>query len=155
MPFLERIEDHEHRAEVRTVGPHRERHAANPQGVAHALRAADDLVDVGHGRVGPLQRGRVGQLDHDVEEALVLLGNEADRHLTDAPRGQIQQAAVDQKHHDADAKQLSHRERVARHRQAEALVEQPEEPAEAEVEDPGERIDVGVPLLSKWRRGPG
>ena len=77
LPLVERLEDDEHRAEVGAVGLQQERHAGDGDGVRHARRLAGDLLDLGHGVLGALQRRRVGQLDVDDEPALVLLRDEA------------------------------------------------------------------------------
>ena len=65
-------------------------------GVGHARRFAGDLVDLLHGRLGALQRRRVGQLDAHDQPALVLLRNEARGGVLEDPVRQHQQAAVDQ-----------------------------------------------------------
>ena len=105
--LVERLEHDEHRAQVRTVGAQHERQAGDADRMGDAFGCADDVVGVGHRRVGPLQRGRVGKLDRHEQIALVLVGNEADRHFAEAPAGQIQQAAVDQQHQEAHAQQLA------------------------------------------------
>ena len=66
--------------------------------VGHLLQPGRDLA-------GALQRRRVGQLHVDQQIALVLLGNEADGYRREAPVGQVEQAAVDQQHEQADAEE--------------------------------------------------
>ena len=149
--LVERIEHHEHRAQVRPVGPQHERHAADADHVADPGHLADDLRGPAHHLLGPLQRRRIGKLDGHEQVALVLVGNEARGHLAEAPTGQVQQPAVDHQHQDAHAQQLADRPRVSVERGGERLVEQLEEPAEAEVEDRRERVAVGVPLLEQQR----
>ena len=78
---LERLENDEHRAQVRAVGPQHERYAGNPHHVGDPLDAADDLVRLVHHLVGALQRGGVGQLHRAEQIALILGGNETGRHL--------------------------------------------------------------------------
>ena len=68
-------------------------------------RFVGDLLDLGHGLLGPLQRRRVGQLDVDDQPALVLLRDEAGRGLLKHPVGQGEQAAVDQQDDRAYAQQ--------------------------------------------------
>ena len=104
--------------------------------VGDPLVVADDLVGVGHRLFGPLQRGRIGKLDRRQEIALVLVGNEAGRHPAEAPTGQVKQPAVDHQHQQAHAQQFSDRPQVSADGEGKCLVEEPEEPAEQEVETP-------------------
>ena len=92
LPLFERIENDEHRPQVRTVRPQHEGQARDADGMGDALGLAGDFA--GHGRdlFRARQRGRVGQLNRRQQVALVLLGNEAQRHLPETPNGQIQQA---------------------------------------------------------------
>ena len=103
-------------------------------GATISLDAVDDLL-------GPLQRGGVGQLHGDVEAALVLVGDVAGRQLRRGPPGQAEQAAVDDQHHGAAAQgQADHagvQPSVPRRKHP---VEQAEEPAEREVEQPAEPV---------------
>ena len=70
----------------------------NRQRVLDARNSAGDLLHfVGHGD-GPLERRRVGQLDVDDQVALVLLGNESDRHLRQPQVGQAHQPQVHDQH---------------------------------------------------------
>ena len=48
-------------------------------------RLEQDLLDLAHDRVGPLERGGVGKLDVDQEIALVLGGREAGGHGAEQP----------------------------------------------------------------------
>ena len=119
--------------------------------------AAGDAFDLGHHRCGPLERRRVGQLHVDEQVALVLRRDEAGRHAGEAEVGQEQQAAVDDQHDDADAAAASRRPRRRRPTpSSNAAVEQLEEPAESEVEQPRQRIALLGPSASAaGRTGPG
>ena len=102
---------------------------------------AGDLLDLRHGFLRALQRGRVGQLDVDDEPALVLLRDEAGRSALEDPVGQHQQAAVDQQHQHADPQQPAHRPRRSRRcrRRTTALNSRKNQPSD-DVEQPGQRI---------------
>ena len=64
VPLVERLEDHEHRAEIRAVAEQK-RLPGNDDAVGHALGLRHDLVDLVHHVLGAFQRGGVGQLRRD------------------------------------------------------------------------------------------
>ena len=148
MPLVEGIENHEHRAQVRSVGAQHERHAGNPQNVGHALGAADDCVGAGHHFFGSLQRGGIGKLYNQQKVSLVLVRYEARGHAAEAPNGEVQQARVNKEHEHADSQQFSHRAGITVDGKGECLVEQFEKPAEKHVYNPGKRVAVLVACFS-------
>jgi len=147
--LVEGLERDEHRAQVRTVGPQHERHPTDADDMADAGDLADQPGRPAHHLLGPLQRRGIGELGRHEQVALVLVGNEADGHAAEAPARQVQQPDVNRQRHQAHAEQLSHGPRIPADGCGERPIEEPEEPAEAEVEGPRERVAVGVPLLQQ------
>ena len=79
--LVPRLERHEEEAVVGRRHVREKAEAGDRVVVLDALRLGEDLLDLAADVVGPLQRRRVGELDVQVEVALVLVGNEAAREL--------------------------------------------------------------------------
>ena len=129
-PLLERLEDHEHAADVADVRAQHGRVAGQVDRVGDARLFAGDLAHLADDLVGAVERRAVGKLRVENQIALVLLGNEADRHGLEAEVGQTHQAAVDQQHNHADAQQPADHPAVDVDRDVEEPVEPAEECAE-------------------------
>jgi len=151
LPFLERLEDHEDVPHVRAVDAQGVGHSAVAEHVGHALGAAGDLADLRQRFVGPLQRRGIGQLDRGQQVALVLLRDEPRGHAVEAPAGQVDQPRVDHQHQQADPQRPADQPSVAGERHGEDPVEQPEEPAQQAMDDPGQGILLGVLGLQEDR----
>ena len=120
-------------------------------------RVVGQRLDPRHDPLRALHRGRIGQLHVEHQVALVLLGDEARRSVVELPIGQPQQAGVDQQGDQADAQQARHQPDVQGRAGAEDEVEQAEEPAQEQVQEPGQRIALrGVRAAAAgWRPRPG
>ncbi len=95
-PLLERIEDHEHAADVADVRAQHGRIAGQVDRVRNAGLFAGNLAHLANDFVGAVKRRTVGQLGIEDQIALVLLGNEADGHGLETQERQPHQAAIDE-----------------------------------------------------------
>src|SRR5262249_48129579 len=102
--------------------------------------AAGDLVDLHHDFLRALDRRPLRQIGRQHEIALVLDRQEAAGMVREAPTRQDEQAGVEQEPDQTGAEQAADHARVEIGAPLERLVEQVEEPAERDVEQPGQRI---------------
>ena len=103
--LLERIEDHEHAADVADIRAQHGRVAGQVDRVSNARHFAGNLAHFADNFVGAVERSAVGQLSIEHQVALVLLGNETDRHGLETQVGQDHQAGIDEQRNRADAQQ--------------------------------------------------
>ena len=139
------VEHQIHRAEVRRVRVEQNRLAGNRHRVLDARRVAGNFLDSLHDLLRALHGSRIGQLDIDHQVALVLRRNESFRRRLKAAVGQNQQAAVNQQHDHADAKQSADRAGVDGGRAVEAPVERAKRPGEQPVERPTDQRPKAIP----------
>ena len=111
-----------------------------------------DVFDRGHDVPGASHRGGVGQLHVQEQIALVLLRDKARGHVDEGEVGQQQQAAVDRQGEQAHAQQAADHADIGFRADPEYPVEQPEEPAQEQVHEPGERIAAGAVRLEQQGR---
>ena len=97
-PLLERLEDHEHAADVADVRAQHGRVTGQVDRVRDAGLLAGNLAHLADNLVGAVERRAVGQLGIENQIALVLFGNKADGHGSETEVRQSHQAAIDEQH---------------------------------------------------------
>ena len=129
-PFLERLEDHEHAADVADVRAQDGRVARQVDGVGDAGLFAGDFAHFADDLVGAVEGGAVGELRVEDQVALVLFGDKADGNGLETEVGESHQADVNQQHDRADSQQAGDHPAVDVDRDVEEPVEAAEECAE-------------------------
>ena len=137
--MVELVEHHVHRAEVGGVGVQEDRLARERHRMADARHLPRDRLDPAHHILRLAHRGRVGQLDVDQEEPLVLRRDEPGRGVREPPIRQPQQAAVDEQHQGADPEHPAHDSRISIRDHLEADVERRGRSPQDHVQRPAQR----------------
>ena len=110
----------------------------------NAGRVHGDLLDALHEPLRPVGGGGIGQLNVEEQVALVLLRHEAGGRADKLEIGQHQQAGIDEQGDQAGAEQAGYHANIQGRADAEEPVEQPEEPTEQRIQQPGQSRRAGT-----------
>ncbi len=131
----ERLEQHEHSAGVWQIRARQERIARHADHVGHAGGVEGHFREPGDHRLRPLDARAVREHRIDHEKALVLFGDESDRHRGEAVVGEGHQADVGRDHDDAQSQQQADDRTVGPRGEIEEQVEEPEKTGQQQVHE--------------------